>query len=85
MHHAIKHPLNVDFNFTSERKAVHSLLGPDIGEHRLHNGHALRVNLAALVTVDLVLHGFGKIGYLRTDEYIQRATFGVFAVKASAF
>ena len=85
MHHAIKHPLNVDFNFTSERKAIHSLLGPDIGEHRFHNGHALRVNLAALVTVDLVLHGFGKIGYLRTNEYIQRAAFGVLAVKASAF
>ena len=85
MHHAIKHPLNVDFNFTSERKAVHSLLGPDVGEHRLHNGHALRIYLAPLVTVDLVLHGFGKIGDLRTDEYIQRATSGVFAVKASVF
>jgi hypothetical protein len=85
MHHAIKHPLNVDFNFTSKRKAIHSLLDSDIGEHRLHNGHALRIYLAALVTVGLVLHGFGEIVDLRTDEYIQRATFGVFAVKASAF
>ena len=84
MNHAIKHPLNVDFNFTSERKAVHSLLGPDVCEHRLHNGHALRVNFAALFTVDLFNHRFGKIGLLGTDGYIQRSTLGVFVIKTPA-
>ena len=85
MYHAIQHPLNVDFNLSSEGKAVHSLLGSDIGKHRFHDSHALRINLTTPVAVDLFKHGFGKIVLRCTHGNIQCSTFGIFAIKTSAF
>ena len=71
MYHAVQHPLNVDFNFSSEGKAIHMLLGSDISKYRFHNGHTLRIYLAALVTIDLFPHGFGIIVLIRTNWNIQ--------------
>ena len=83
VHHAIKHPLDVNFDFASERKTIQALLGFNIGENRLHNGKALRIYFAPLVTVDFVLHRFRIIGAGRANGNIQCAALGVFAIKAS--
>ena len=71
VYHAVEHPLNADFNLTPECKTIHSLLGSDIGKHGFHDGHALRIYLAAFFTVYLFKHGFGKIVFRRTNRNIQ--------------
>ena len=85
VYHAVEHPLNVNFNLTSEGKSIHPLLSSYIGKHWLHYGHALWINFAAFFTIYLFKHGLGKIVLCRTDGNIQCSTFGIFTIKTPAF
>ena len=71
VHHAVQHPLYVDFPFSPKCKVVRSFLGSDIGKHWFHNGHAVWIYLAAFFTVDFFAHGFGVIGFTYTDANFQ--------------
>ena len=84
VYHAVEHPLNVNFNLTSEGKSIHPLLSSYIGKHWFHYGHALWINLAAFFTIYLFKHGFRKIILLCTDGNIYCATFGIFSRNSPA-
>ena len=47
MHQAVQVPLRAYFGNAAQREAAHTLVVPDVGEHRLHGAHALAVKTPA--------------------------------------
>src|SRR5438477_4380258 len=61
LHHAVKLPLAIDLDLTTQGEAVHLLVGPYIDKHRLHGGKASRDHLASAFAVDLALHAIAGL------------------------
>jgi hypothetical protein len=71
VHQAVQAPLCTRLLLAPEGEAVQSLGVPDIGEDRLHRGHALAVDRATACRFDRALHQFrGHVPASRADgEY----------------
>src|SRR3954469_10067822 len=59
--HAVKLPLAIDLDLTTQGEAVHLLVGPYIAKHRLHRGKAARDHLASVFAVDSALHAIARL------------------------
>src|SRR3954469_22360502 len=68
--HAVKLPLAIDLDLTTQGEAVHLLVGPYIAKHRLHRGKASGDHLASAFAVDLALHAIARF-FLRAGVLTQ--------------
>jgi hypothetical protein len=73
--HAIEHPLDVHFEFPSQRKLVQALVRPNIGKDRLRDPDTLRVDLAPLGGVNLGRRPPEGIGELNPNVHRQMPSF----------
>ena len=79
MNQAVKHPLDVDLDLTSQGKPVHSLACANVAEDRFYNAQPFAVSAPSLFCVDLLLHLIGNAARTFTIEHmnLSRYRFGV--------
>ena len=76
---AVKHPLDVDLDLTSQCEPVHSLACAYVTEDRFYNAQPFAVSTASLWCVDLLLHLIGNAARALPIEHMNlpRYRFGV--------
>jgi hypothetical protein len=67
VNHTVQKPLYVYLDLPSEDEPVKPLIGEDIPEDRLNDGHPLGVDFPAFLTIDLLNHEFGEVDPIRPD------------------
>ena len=61
MHQTVQMPLRIGLLAPSLRKAVHSLVVPDVAKYRLYRADALAIQVSVLFAVDGPLHQLGGL------------------------
>jgi hypothetical protein len=60
-----QYPLYIHFTFGAQGEAIHVLMHADVGKDRLDNGQPSRIDLLALLAVDLGFHPIDQVRLTR--------------------